>query len=294
MNFMDFGRQNNNCFATNEGFVIWKITGKENNIPLLIGEGGMRFFVHILVLSGEIKAECENKPYLLTRNCFADFSESRSLQIHEISEHTQAYVLFFTASLIATLMKKTPPFPLSYVLGMKACPITMMSQNAIKAIQKRIESIVDIFGNESHHFFAEIMSNTLRIYTMDIANEFICQENEKEETMEAGRKHILFKQFVGLLLAHVRKEHSASWYASKLCVTPQYLNRAIKSISQKTVSEHISIVLIGSIIEQLENTEEPISQIAADFCFPDLATLTKFFKRHTGKSPTEYRKSARA
>ena len=91
-----------------------------------------------------------------------------------------------------------------------------------------------------------------------------------------------------------REEHSANWYASQLCVTPQYLNRAIKSITQKTVYEHISIALTGSIIEQLEISEKPISQIAEAFHFPDLATMTKFFKRQTGKTPTEYRKSARA
>ena len=131
----------------------------------------------------------------------------------------------------------------------------------------------------------------LRMFMMDIANEHIRQENENGELPSVGRKNVLFKQFIRLLLARVRHQHTVGWYASQLCVTPQYLNRVVKSTSQKTAYEHICTTLVGALIDQLENTEEPVSQIAEAFHFPDLATMTKFFKRQTGKTPTEYRKS---
>lgn len=292
-NFLEFGRQNSNCYVMDEGVTLWKIIRKENELPVFRGENGNDIFVHILVLSGEIMAEWKGIQYPLTKNSFSDFMDGRSLIIRDMSEDIQAYVLFFTAPLIASLMKNTPPFPPSYVLRTKAWPVSVLSSEATERIQKRMSSIVESLKDESHHFYTEMMSCTLRIYMMDIANEFIRQENEGGTQMEVSRKHILVKQFIGLLLAHIKEEHSANWYASQLCVTPQYLNRAIKSITQETVQEHISIVLTGSIIEQLENSEKTISQIAEEFHFPDLATMTKFFKRRTGKTPTEYRKSAR-
>lgn len=291
---MEFGRQNNNCYVMDEGFTLWKIIRKENELPVFRGENGNHLFVHILVLSGELKAEWTGILYPLTKNSFADFIDGRSLEIRDISEDIQAYVLFFTAPFIASLMKNTAPFPPSYILHTKAWPVSVLSSEMTERIQKRMSYIVESLKDESHHFYTEMMSCTLQIYMMDIANEFIRQENEGGAQMEVSRKHILFKQFTGLLIAHIREEHSANWYASQLCVTPQYLNRAIKSITQKTVYEHISIALTGSIIEQLEISEKPISQIAEDFHFPDLATMTKFFKRKMGKTPTEYRKSARS
>ena len=236
----------------------------------------------------------QDNDYTNPEFCFDDFIDGRSLEIRDISEDIQAYVLFFTAPFIASLMKNTAPFPPSYILHTKAWPVSVLSSEVTERIQKRMSSIVESLKDESHHFYTEMLSCTLRIYLMDIANEFIRQENEGGAQMEVSRKHILFKQFTGLLIAHIQEEHSVNWYASQLCVTPQYLNRAIKSITQKTVYEHISIALTGSIIEQLEISEKPISQIAEDFHFPDLATMTKFFKRKMGKTPTEYRKSARA
>ncbi|MGN0230219.1 MAG: helix-turn-helix domain-containing protein [Muribaculaceae bacterium] len=94
-----------------------------------------------------------------------------------------------------------------------------------------------------------------------------------------------------LLMSHIQEQHNVGWYASELCVTPQYLNRVVKSTSQKTAYEHICTMLIGAIREQLENTDDSVSKIADDFHFVDLSTMTKFFKRKMGKTPTEYRKS---
>lgn len=166
-------------------------------------------------------------------------------------------------------------------------------QKTVQLFLKRIDSIVEILKDNTHHFQTEMLKCALWIFMMDMANEHIRQENENKELAETGRKNILFKQFMRLLLNHKREEHTVAWYASQLCVTPQYLNRAVKGISQKTAYDHICTMLIGAIIEQLENTVVPVSQIAEDLHFTDLATMTKFFKRQTGETPTEYRKTHR-
>ena len=77
------------------------------------------------------------------------------------------------------------------------------------------------------------------MFMMDIANEHIRQESESGKLAETGRKNILFKQFIRLLLVHIREEHTVGWYASQLCVTPQYLNRAVKGASQRTYLYHV-------------------------------------------------------
>lgn len=164
---------------------------------------------------------------------------------------------------MSSLLKKTPPFPPSYVQKIKMCPMSFQSPTGIKLFLQRIEAIQGIFADHTHRFQAEMVKCALWMFMMDMANEYIRQEDESKEHTEKGRRNTLFKQFIKLLFTDVREGHSVSWYASKLCVTPQYLNRVVKDCSQKT---------------------------AYDLCFPDQATLTKFFKRQTGKTPTEYRR----
>ena len=292
VNFMDFGQRNKNCHIMSEGFVLWEIAGNENEIPLFLKGNGTDMIVHVLMLPGEMKMGWGGRLYPLTKDCFANFIDCPSLEIRDISEDTQAYVMLFAAPFITSLLKNTPPFPPSYVLKIKVWPVSVMSSGIVQLFLKRIESIVEIFKDNTHHFQTEMLKCALWMFMMDMANEHIRQENEDGEFAETGRKHLLFKQFIRLLLAHIHEEHAVGWYASQLCVTPQYLNRVVKSTSQKTAYDHICTTLTGAIIEQLESTEAPISQIAEDFHFPDQATLTKFFKRQTGKTPTEYRKAA--
>lgn len=289
---MDFGRRNSSCHILSEGFVLWKVTGEENEMPICLE--GMEFdmFVHVLMLEGEMKLGWGGRLYPLTKGCFANLIDNSLLEVQDMSRDARAYVLLFTAPFISSLLKNTPPFPPSYMMKIKVWPVFVLPSETVQLFLKMIDSIVEIFKDNTHHFQAEMLKCALWIFMMDIANEHIRQENENGELAETGRKNILFKQFIRLLLTSIREEHTVGWYASQLCVTPQYLNRVVKSTSQKTAYDHICTTLLGAIIEQLENTSDPVSQIAEDFHFPDLATMTKFFKRQTGKTPTEYRKAA--
>lgn len=290
MNFVDFGKERANCYLMKEGFLLWEINGDRIGSPVLLEEDGSNVIVHVLVQEGEIKLKSGGRPYLLTKDCFANFIDHPFLEILEISRNAKAYVLFFTSSFMLSLLKDTPPFPPSYVLKIRMYPVTFLSSTVMGLFLKRMDTIVGIFADDTHHFQMEMMKCALWMFMMDMANEYTRQENESSGRAEKSRGNILFKQFMKLLLTYIREGHSVSWYASKLCVTPQYLNRVVKSSSQKTAYDHICTILTGAIIQQLESTDNPISQIAEDFHFPDQATLTKFFKRQTGKTPTEYRK----
>lgn len=289
-NFMDFGRRNGNCRVMMEGFVLWEVAGGGNADPVFLEGGGACMIVHVLMLEGEMKMGRGGRLYPLTKGCFANFVDCPLVEVRDISGDAKAYVMLFSAPFITSLLKNTPPFPPSYVLKIKVWPVSVISPETVRLFMGRIECMVEIFADENHRFRTEMLKCSLWMFMMDMANEHICQEARSGEPAEAGRKHLLFKQFIRLVLAHIREEHSVGWYASQLCVTPQYLNRVIKSTSQKTAYDHIRTTLTGAVIEQLENTEKTVAQIAEDFRFPDQATLTKFFKRQTGKTPTEYRK----
>ncbi|MGN0221584.1 MAG: helix-turn-helix domain-containing protein [Prevotella sp.] len=288
---MDLGQHDSHCQVMSEGFVLWEIAGANGELPVLLHSDGNNMLVHVLMMEGEIRTDWGGRLFSMTRNCFANFTDCKSLEIKYISSDAKAYIMLFKASFITSLLKNTPPFPPSYLLKIKAVPVYNLSTDFARLFVKRIEDIMDIFHDNTHYFQTEMLKNALWMFMMDMANQHILQEQQNGEYADKGRKSILFKQFIRLLLANIQKEHFVGWYASQLCVTPQYLNRAVKSTSKKTAHEHICTVLLGAIMKQLENTDTPISKIASDYRFPDQATLTKFFKRHTGKTPTEYRKA---
>lgn len=68
-----------------------------NEIPLFLKGNGTDMIVHVLMLSGEMKMGWGGRLYPLTKDCFANFIDCPSLEIRDISEDTQAYVMLFAA-----------------------------------------------------------------------------------------------------------------------------------------------------------------------------------------------------
>ena len=79
-------------------------------------------------------------------------------------------------------------------------------------------------------------------------------------------------------------------YADRLNVSPAHLTRMVKEVTDKTASEWIADSLVNEIKFLLHHPGNSIQAIASEVRFSDQAALSKFFKKHTGMTPGEYRK----
>lgn len=117
------------------------------------------------------------------------------------------------------------------------------------------------------------------------------KENKQNEKSISSRQDELFKQFMILLKENFKHEHTLSFYADKLCVSPKYLSTIVKQTSGQSVSKWIDVYLIDEIKSLLRNSNLSIKEIACLLNFPNLSFFGKFVKRQTGKSPVTLRKS---
>ena len=102
----------------------------------------------------------------------------------------------------------------------------------------------------------------------------------REETM---------KRFVTLVSQHAARERNIPFYASKLCLAPHYLSTLVKQTSGRTVMEWVNEVAVKEIKVWLAYSDETAAQIADRLNFASPSALSKFFKRETGLTPSEYR-----
>jgi AraC-like DNA-binding protein len=78
-------------------------------------------------------------------------------------------------------------------------------------------------------------------------------------------------------------------YADKLCVHVNHLNRVIKSVTGKTTSEIIAGKMIEEAKRLLCTTELSIGEIGDILGFEEIASFSKFFRKHTGYCPKFFR-----
>lgn len=99
----------------------------------------------------------------------------------------------------------------------------------------------------------------------------------------------LFLDFCALICEKCHQEHNVRFYADKLCITPYYLSKITRRMADVTPKRMIDEQLIAEIKHLLIHTDKTIKELSSRFYFDSTSYFCKFFKRYTGKSPSDYR-----
>lgn len=105
------------------------------------------------------------------------------------------------------------------------------------------------------------------------------------------RSKVVFDRFMNMVSEYHMEEHSVAFYADKLCLSPKYLSKLVKSASGRSASDWIDSYVILEAKNMLRYSDAPVKEIVARLNFPDPASFHKFFKARTGMTPTQYRRS---
>lgn len=108
------------------------------------------------------------------------------------------------------------------------------------------------------------------------------------------RQEKLCKQFLALLKEECCREHSCTYYADRLCVTPKYLTTVVKQVSGKSVSKWIDCYLLEQIKFLLKTTNLAASEIADKLNFSNASFFGRYVKKHTGEPPLKLRLTLQA
>lgn len=90
---------------------------------------------------------------------------------------------------------------------------------------------------------------------------------------------------------HTEALPSVNDFADRLCLSPKYLSELIKRETGQTPKNLITDHMVNLAKHRLAASGEDISLIAYSLGFQYPAHFTRMFKRHTGQSPTDYRRS---
>lgn len=110
--------------------------------------------------------------------------------------------------------------------------------------------------------------------------------------------HATVKKFVAMLDHYMASQASqqglptVAYFADKCCYSPKYFGELVKTETGRTAKDFINDRLLRAAMQLLSDDTLSIAQVSHQLGFEYPQHFVRFFKTKTGKTPSEYRKTA--
>lgn len=211
-------------------------------------------------------------------------------QVHQVIEAEQSFGFAMTFS-NQFLVESSIPLPFIDSLNLfnnyGQSPPLLPEKEQFNTIENFATNIFELFNSDATMKHLSIGA-FLKLLLIECNN--ICAINPVESDIDTSGNNLI-RAFKNAVDSNYRKEHSTTYYANELHITPDHLNRTVKAKIGKTAKEYIQARIITEAKRLLYFTDESNKEIAYELGFNEPANFSAFFKKHTKVSPSNFKKN---
>lgn len=156
--------------------------------------------------------------------------------------------------------------------------------------EEDIPFIANIFQRLQKEYSETTITNLNIVQTYLIALFYEMNKNPAKSLKSVSAAETITRKFKELIHLHIKTQHQVNYYASLLNVTPNHLNKCVKIATGKSAAKWIDENILLEAKYLLFQTTLSVSEIAAQVGHDDQSYFSRFFKKHEGISPIQYRK----
>ncbi|MDE6858406.1 MAG: helix-turn-helix domain-containing protein, partial [Alistipes sp.] len=145
-----------------------------------------------------------------------------------------------------------------------------------------------MYADREHLFRETITRNRLQNVFLDIYDH-VKREKRINDGEAPSRQEALFRKYIALVHDNFRTQHNVAFYAERMCITTRYLSAIVRNISGESPKAIIDRIIMLELKVLLRSTNMSIQEISGALHFPDQSYMGRYFRKHTGVSPSEYR-----
>ncbi len=243
-------------------------------------------FSAIVMMSGEATVSIDMNNYHIRPNNIVFFNPDSIIRTVKCSANAAAYVLAFSKSFVNEIQIDLATSLPVYMRFGKA-PVLQATPEDVGEIRQLFQLIKAMLRSDKERYRHEIIRT---LFTT--AFYLITEINQREQPgeLKPGRSEVLFNDFTALLQQHSKRERNVGFYAAQLNITPKYLSAVVKEVSGKTAARWIDESVILEAKTLLKYSGLSIQEIAYRLNFSTQSFFGKYFKQHTGFSPSRYKR----
>ncbi|MGC1348296.1 MAG: helix-turn-helix domain-containing protein [Xanthobacteraceae bacterium] len=199
---------------------------------------------------------------------------------------TEGWVMTFTEDAAFALADRAGE-ALSRLRVLAAHPIIPISGEAERARLSALCAELFEEGSLAREGYRMSMRSLLALIAVGVAR--LAASRARTGTITLAPADATVAQLRALVDEFFRSEHLLGFYAEKLGMTVDRLNDHVKRATGVTAGHLIRQRLLTEAKRQLVFTTQPIQDIAQELSFSDPSHFARFFRKHTGTTPHEFR-----
>ena len=241
--------------------------------PILFG---YNLLIHLT--KGYFQHQIESTKFMVKAPAVMIANYGHMSAIDEVDKNAEGYCVLIKEQAMTSILRDQETLNIFNI-----APLLNLKEHDSADISGLLELLYkEIYDENPYKSYYESIFKTvvLKIIKLSDTNKTLLRKQEIA---------ISFKQLVYL---DFYKEKSVSYYADKLAVSANYLNRCVSHVFKKSAKQVILEVAIMHSQLLLLETNKPIATIAYELDFEDPSYFARLFKKLVGVTPKEYRNSA--
>lgn len=245
----------------------------------------------LLVEEGSADIQIDYAPFKVEAKSFVALMPTHVIQLMRMDAHFKGKLLIVSRGFIDHFNRSgMKNHSAANYMEARKNPVTPLSPSDENVILQGLERVREKVNVKGHYYQKEALQTAVVALCIDLANIFVHHRGTLS-TPSLSRKEELFEQFLQLLHTHCREHHGVAFYASQLCISPQYLSMLLREQTGKSANKWIDDAVLMEAKMLLKTPLLSVQQVAEQLHFSDQSTFGKFFKKHIGLSPLEFRRS---
>ena len=263
------------------------ISGVVHKLPFFSFPFRLDFIAILICHEGELSCTYDLQEFKIKKHDMAIMMNDHIITCNEASDDFSATFIILSTPLATSQRRKDSARIQTKVIRH---PVIHYSEAEFQAITSGINILRHIIRKKVDDNKNDLINKLFELlFSITYEAESLWSESLE---IQASRNEQLFERFNEEIVRCHGREREVKYYADKLCLTPKYLSSIIKKVSGHLANEWINQYVILEAKSMLKTKKDmTILDISDGLKFSEQSAFCKFFKRHTGMSPTEFRNS---
>ncbi|NOX85168.1 MAG: AraC family transcriptional regulator [Chlorobi bacterium] len=244
------------------------------------------YYTVLLVKQASGKHIIDFNQYPLTSNQVYFISPG---QVHQVVEKEQSFgycIVFSTLFLVKNNIPQCFFGDLNLFNDYGQSPPLELNTEEFNTLSYFCEEVLSL-NHSNYKFKEQAIGSFLQLFLIQ-CNNLCSLRVDNIQDSEVG--NAILKNFKELVNQKYQVWHSTSLYARELNISPDHLNRVIKSLIGETAKKYIQSRISIAAKRMLYYSELSSKEIGYQLGFLEPANFSAFFKNCTGTSPSQFRR----